>query len=62
MSVKSVCAALIGWPGVGISETTETNFLSVLEVGKIKVSASGMPAEEWLPGSQIAALHCVLMW
>lgn len=62
MSVKSVCAALTGWPGVDSSETTETVFLSVLEVGEIKVSASGMPAEDWLSGSQITALHCVLMW
>lgn len=30
------------------SETTETVFLSVLEIGEIKVSASGMPAEDWL--------------
>lgn len=60
MFVKSVCATLTEWPGLAISETTENVFLSVLEVEKIKVSASGVPAEEWLPGPQMAALHCVL--
>lgn len=62
MSVKSVCAALREWPGLAISETTESILLSVVEVGKMKVSASGMPAETWLPGSQTAALYCVLAW
>lgn len=51
MFVKSVCAALTERPGLASSETTENLFLSVLEIGKIKVSASGVPAEEWLPGS-----------
>lgn len=62
MSVKSVCAALREWPGLTISETTENIFLSVVEVGKIKVSAYGMPAETRLPSSQTAALCCVLSW
>lgn len=57
--VKSVYAAIREWPGLAISKTAENMFLSVLEVGKIKVSASGVPAEEWLPGSQMAVLHCV---
>lgn len=59
MFVKSVCAVLTEWPGLAISKTAENMFLSVLEVGKIKVSASGVPTGEWLPGSQMAALHCV---
>jgi hypothetical protein len=49
--VKSVCAALTEWPGLAISKSAENMFLSVLDVGKIKVSASGVPAEEWLHGS-----------